>query len=100
MTYLYQIVANMYKTRNEQIIKKTIEMEISRYCKFSTFCKYLIPRSRCILSNRENIESRMRNIIHISYSSQLLRNSGDVLHFREECFSLIYAEIKKTLAYK
>lgn len=22
MTYLYQIVANMYKTRNEQIIKK------------------------------------------------------------------------------
>lgn len=36
----------------------------------------------------------MRNIIHISYSSQLLRNSG------EECFSLFYAEIKKTLAYK
>lgn len=32
-------------------------MEISRYCKFSTFCKYLIPRSRCFLSNRENIES-------------------------------------------
>lgn len=79
MTYLYQIVANMYKTRNEQIIKKNIDMEI--YCKFSTFCKYLIQRSRCILSNRENIESRMRNIIHISYSSQLLRNSGDVLNF-------------------
>lgn len=81
MTYLYQIVANMYKTRNEQIIKKNpSDMEISRYCKFSTFCKYLIPRSRCFLSNRENIESRMRNIIHISYSSQLLRNSGDVLN--------------------
>lgn len=81
MTYLYQIVSNMYKTRNEQIIKKNpSDMEISRYCKFSTFCKYLIPRSRCFLSNRENIESRMRNIIHISYSSQLLRNSGDVLN--------------------
>lgn len=78
MTYLYQIVANIYKTRNEQIIKKN--MEISRYCKFASFRKYIIPRSRCFLSNRENIESRMRNIIHISYSSQLLRNSGDVLN--------------------
>lgn len=81
MTYLYQIVSNMYKTRNEQIIKKNpIDMEISRYCKFASFRKYIIPRSRCFLSNRKNIESRMRNIIHISYSSQLLRNSGDVLN--------------------
>lgn len=66
MTYLYQIVANMYKTRNEQIIKKnTSDMEISRYCKFSTFCKYLIPLSRCFLSNRE--EYRIANAKHYSY---------------------------------
>lgn len=58
---------------------------MNEICNFLILNEYLIPRSYCFLSNRDN-KSRTRNSSFISFSSKLSENNCENLEFAKVAF--------------
>lgn len=48
---------------------KLVHRQTDSYCRFLTLCEYFIPRSRCLVSKRENINLRAQKARDLKFAS-------------------------------